>query len=63
MSRRVDLWNDWHTHVCTCGVEWQCSKPECRNDEDCTACEMQRQDDHFRARGDSAEQLEIPRVQ
>lgn len=60
MTVRRVIWGDWHFHLCACGEQWQCNKRDCRNTDDCTACEMQQQEDYFRARGDSAEQLEIP---
>lgn len=31
-----------HVHRCACGASWTCSKADCFNDDDCTACEHER---------------------
>lgn len=63
MSRRWSLAGGWHVHLCPCGTEWLCNKPDCRNDEDCTACEDAQQAAYWESRGYTAQQPALPGVE
>lgn len=48
-----------HTHRCPCGTSWDCSKPDCRLEDECTACEERTFEDFAHKRAWDVSQLRL----
>ena len=46
-----------HLHVCACGTEWTCSKPDCHLADECSACEDSLLEEWADANGFTVTQL------